>query len=187
MFKKFILIIVGCLMTFNVFGQESGAVFLGGTVDFGYSKFASKFKTENGDWKKNDPNSDSNLNLSIEIGYMGDNSAIGVSLYVGAKDGQRTGFAVTLFEEWYYKICENFYYTPRVDAGYLNLLTFDETYMNGPILNISVCGFMYRISNTFMIRTDVLNGYGYLLDKDDISITSYGFNLTPSVTFRWAF
>lgn len=187
MFKKFILIIVGCMMAFNVFGQEEGKTFIGGTVDFGYSKFNSKFKTENGDWKKNDPISASNLNLSLEIGYMGDNSSVGVALYVSTKDGERTAFGVTIFTEWYYTICNNFYYTPRVEAGYLNMLTLNDTYFNGPILNIALCGFSYNVSDFFLIRTDILNGYGYLLDKDDISITAYGFNLTPSVTFRWQF
>ena len=92
MFKKIILIIVGCLMVFNVFGQESGQTFIGGTVDFGYSKLDSKFKSNNGDWIKNDPSSVSDFNLSVEIGYMGDNSCIGGSLSVSAKDGRRTGF-----------------------------------------------------------------------------------------------
>lgn len=174
-------------MAFNVFGQESGQTFIGGTVDFGYSKFNSKFKNEYESWIKNDPVSTSNFNLSLEVGYMGDKSSIGVSLYVGTKEGQRTSFGVTIFTEWFYKICENFYYTPRVEAGFLNLLTMNDSYFNGPVLGITFGGFSYNVSNSFMIRTDILSGYGYLLDKDDISISAYGFNLTPSVTFRWTF
>lgn len=181
MFKKFILIIVSCLMAFNVFGQSEKGCFIGG--DMNLTRSSVRTEDKSGFWTNNEPVTD--FNICGEFGYMGKFSAIGISLNYGIKDGERFSLAVSVFEELYCHLNDKFYYSPRVEVGYLNLKPNDE--FNGVFTNVELCGFVYKITNSFQLRTNILSIYYCHLSNEGVSMTLNSFGINPSVTFRWVF
>lgn len=172
MFKKFILIIVGCLMTFNVFGQTSKDSYLGGTFNLIHTVYDNEEYTD--------------FAMGGEFGaYVSKSVSLGIFSNIIVSDF-RDGFEIGIFGEWNKELCANVYYAPRLSIGYLERL-YGEDFYSGYSLTASLVGLNCQVTNRFVIRIDMVNAINENVKINGNNVSYTRLEISPSIKFRWVY
>lgn len=186
--KKILLCLVALASTMLVSAQNKGDMYAGGTIGIGTSS-AILGKTSD---------TSATFNFAPEYAYFpAKNFRIGASVAYNLLTGEN--FATTTHQltimpslAYYAKVCENFYYVPTLDFGFI--CDFEEK-VSVPGFNValSLGSFEFRPKGKFGFSINLLTvSYGLLSyrengEKLNLSSVDFRFGVTPSVGIKHYF
>lgn len=182
--KRVVIFLLAVICSTTIYAQNKGDKYIGGTIGVSTTTYIL------------DGESSAGISLAIqpEFGYfVANNFKIGASLGYSYNSNAHV-IALTPNLAYYVKVCDNLYYTPGVDVGFV-LGVSDSVAMPGFSVSASLGRFEFKPKPKFGISVDILSfSYVSLTYRDkysDIKFTTNGLNfnfiVNPTVSIKYYF